>query len=320
MKSRNQVGRPSSLPRLFTSLTGLALAVGCTMEGVTPNPPAESESNEAEAVGGISVTVACFMSSGSDLRLFQRGPLIRATIFNKHQKSFDLRTREYDPSLGKWVTWHASFTSSFGLETMSARHGNELYLAGRQDDGDVVIERWILPTQHGGYGSSNPATQASIGTPIPLTEPAVELEGPFFIPPDQRAPLPPPRRSVVYEGQELAPGVYHMTVDLEGRFAIVLNWDYNLYQVPFDGSGPPQLLVDAASSPVLPEQFLDFGQYQLGTQERIYEFGCIRMPGFSSILLADPDNDGVFDLIATVDALTMEQSYSTDVWKIPTLQ
>lgn len=213
-------------------------------------------------------------------------------------------------AIGDLVEQGYAYSTSYSIRTVSARHTNEIYVAGTGRGGVTIIERWIRPRQATAYYSEKGTAPPVIGTPVdmePLTVGIGESNSgsgssgggapPYTHPMGCVAP-PPPVREEVYRGFDIGP-VYDMAIDPEGRFALVTTRDsQNVYQLVF--SDPPTVtpIYSPASLSVMRSERVGIQVREHVTEGRMYLFvGRRSEPPLAPDmqLIGDTDNDGVFD-------------------------
>ena len=229
----------------------------------------------------------------------------KSLTLNRFEVEFDFS----DPSHPTVVSGPHEVTiplsTSYRVESVDARHGNELYVAGTARNGDALVERWTFPQQVGSYYSAKAMASPVIGVSAPV-EPlligigrAAGSDG-SLIPPYQtphgRTQAPPVRQEL-YRGAEIG-RIVSFTVDPEGRFALLRTaTDPALVQLVF--SDPPTFNVVRTPSTleILNAEQIGISPYHHAVEGRKYflsgSTGDQLLPDVQ--LLNDADNDGVFE-------------------------
>jgi len=120
------------------------LGTSCTTDAALPSPEDSSliaSVDEARAKGGPKIL------GPSGRFVFGRDNLARRAVHSWHELGFDLISYEASPVDGAQHRWALQNPTSFGVERVSAVHANEIVVAGRNRQGETVIEVWRYPPQ-----------------------------------------------------------------------------------------------------------------------------------------------------------------------------
>lgn len=213
-----------------------------------------------------------------------------------------MRWSERDPEdPERWYETEVEESSSFRMSAVGSREGgNDVLLAGLEDDGSIVVERWTYAPRPGGYyiSGSAPST-GGIGVPQPSFVPSEHIDGAAFVAPVSRSHDPARRRVRLYEGVTI--GLPRsIAVDPQGRFVLLLTFPQgDLVRLRLDGGAPavetvlgaPQLPHLSSARNIEARLLVGTGPVFLLSES---DNGWIP-PGARSTLLRDADNDGVLD-------------------------
>lgn len=291
----------------------LTIVVSCQAPGQVPTDPAATTESgmlaqavESRSGGGLGRT-GFVLYSGSDLS--------RTAMFEHHDLGFDLSTIEYVAGTSVFHQWSLSNPTSFGIERVVGRNGNEFLVCGRTRRGDLVIELWALPATEGGWYSSNPNPGTGLGVQTALTQTTDVVSGSGWVAPEQRSAQSPARKREVYLGDAIS-RIGGIAVDPEGRFAILVDQDNkSVYRLLLDGSGTLTPLADVATFSFLGDlESLSVEILQDGLQGRVYAIGTRTFRGEGGVILADPNNDGLFDPPFWLSHGDVDTAFPKDIW------
>jgi len=220
----------------------------------------------------------------------------------------------YDPDVPgafEIVDRESLFSTSYQISRIAGRHANEFFVAGRARNGETVIEKFIIPTEEGGYYTTRMEAETPIGVPVTPSEVTVFigpspgqnppsspfgsfLYFPYYRDPDVRGPALPPIREEVFRGSDID-DVLAMAADPEGRFLIVVESSGNILQVTLYEPVKVTLLHSPSSIAELSQRTSVTLRHH-ASEGRIYDLTSYHPDGsIYHILLKDPDNDGAFD-------------------------
>lgn len=235
---------------------------------------------------------------------------------------FELEMDFTNPSAPVFVSGphkqNREFSTAYLIDTVSARHSNEIYVAGTGRTGESILERWVFPKQAGSYYSEKASAAPLIGTPAnvePLLIGIAEVTetgaggggGPFSQPythPVNRPSLPPPPiREELYRGTDIGP-VASMAIDPEGRFALVTTTDsQELFQVVFSDPVSVTAIFSAANLPILGSDWVRLQVRHHSTEGRKYVLAGSSPDDPAALntqFINDADNDGVFESVSGI--------------------
>lgn len=198
-----------------------------------------------------------------------------------------------------WMMNERVESVSFRITSVASREGgNELYVAGVDDEGVPLIEKWSCGVRPGGYGiQSTSGAPQPIGTPMgPYTCQEV-LNGPLWA---AEGKLPKMQRRQVYKGT--AAGIFRRLVaDPEGRYLLALSYPSGSIH-RFDLSSTPVAPVLLFSTHHLPElsTMKTMTLQHHGQEGRkcvlTQVAGSLHPANEKYIVLSDVDNDGNYEV------------------------
>jgi len=342
VKSRvlSQLGEHSTLPAaVIAAGAAFALVVGCSSStdpsgdnetNATRAGSPRSDSSNASASRNPADSQTAHVSpasKGETALIFLSPNLIQSVACEKGDSQFNLVTRERNPAIPAGVlalarsdAWHEqteSFSATFQLEDIQARLADELYLFGKLDNGEDVVERWHLPAQEGGWVASRADTAGPIGTPAPTgSAPLVEVFAPPYVAPSERGPRAVEIRERVYQGRAFG-GTRKAEVDKNGRFLVVLSESNSiLYQIVLDGSPDPTPILTPNEMPELAAMGgMANLEHESGSRALVLSPGPDHLGLRIRIVLWDFDNDGEYDAhVLMTNELWESAGLSGPVW------
>lgn len=204
-----------------------------------------------------------------------------------------------------WRKSTNAFTTSYEITAACCRAGgDDVFVAGKQSDGDIVIERWTFSPRDGRWQHVPPAMQP-IGTQMPVYSGTTAVKGgTWTTPPETHAS---PRRAVVLESNSYSL-VRGMDVDPEGRFLLFQDHDDGtLYRIRLDEGTPgaPEVLFTAAQIPSLAATVWIRPCDQISSGHRVWvllepDTSAKQKGTCATVLLWDTNNDGAFDSSETM--------------------
>ncbi len=297
---------------IATTAGVVAVAAALLPQGGVPNiPPQPVFTLPADLCGYEGFN---FLRSGQSANLRQSLSFTRgesAVLFRWGEKS----TNPNDP-----VDWHDSEvveSATFAITAVTSRSGgNAVYVAGVTQNGTDVIELWNFPTRSGGFGirqTSGPVL--SLGTPMPPYTAEQYLQGGSFAVPSSTHNSA--RRTPFYSGTSMG-HIRDMAVDPEGRFLVILAYPTgSIYRLDLSSTtSVPTLLYAASTIPHLANA-KTVAVLHHASQGRKYilteQVGCVIPLNQQYTLLADSNNDGVFESWSTITAAQWDAAgYGTD--------
>jgi hypothetical protein len=226
------------------------------------------------------------------------------------------RATDADP----WTCLEAEESTSYYITSLDGREGgDQLFIAGLNDDGSCVIERWDYPgRKHGWHVSVSVPPGAGIGTSLPPVAPALAVSGGGdWQPPSSSAQsLPSASRTVIYTTQ-LGP-IHGMDVDPQGRYLLFYDMSLEtLFRLDLTQEPPAPTAIAQASSHSQLDQvgaldLMDFpgeGRKCLIRRELTSNF---RRSQEVYTLLGDANNDGIFEDVTVLDSDAWDASTYSD--------
>jgi hypothetical protein len=207
---------------------------------------------------------------------------------------------EHDFSSGAEYYSDVTERTSFDVSRVTHRHGCEIYVCGRANGIEDVVERWDIVPDAGGYASSRPTSNTPIGNPAPLGTTSTFLQGNAFIEPSARA-APILNRQEIYRGAAIG-GFQSAVIDPEGRFMLVLSEQAKIIRVPLQSvPSSPTELYTSTQLPYL-AQATSINVFDHATEGRKY---VLMNRGATEdgirLVLHDYDNDGEVDVTEMLD-------------------
>lgn len=219
-----------------------------------------------------------------------------------------------------WSTADSKYSTSFAIQDVSTRDGQDFVVHGVASNGDDVVEIWTLIPVVGSWSATRPAAGTPVGTPVVSGGVTMTVVGGTFVAPASRQAVPRVKRMELYRGQDLG-GIRSVSVDPDRRFVYLLaDGDDGLYRLDLLASGgaaPPLLVLDPAA---LPQLLTATSLYprQHASEGRIYVVESVGGAAHwvdEISLLYDHDNDGILDAHVTMTHDQYEQLYgSEEVW------
>lgn len=207
---------------------------------------------------------------------------------------------------GQLGEFHQEVSTSFSIQDIAPRGGNEVFVGGYPRRGGFVVERWTIEDVTGTTTGEIALSSAPVGVGIPPATPTVYIPGGVQIPLAQRSPPPVIARETVFEDSAVT--YKGIGADPEGRFLLVVTENAELRQYFPGGSlNDYALLANASTLPDLEHIEGLFKRVQHATFGRVWfmEWHQAKYPNgtfvdvsqYQTVVLQDADNDGVFELI-----------------------
>jgi hypothetical protein len=313
----------SSKSRGARSVVLLAGLVGAVVVAMNVWSPRVSESSaepalvDLQAPPPVAQTAASSdyaLASTPEYMFFSSPTLSRSWSVRKDRRSVRITTYEKD-SAGEVFTLVQDISTSFEIQDIAPRGGDELFVAGYPVRGGFVIEHWALPEVPGALSATltPPGAQPSGGQPPLLGVPTPPWGGQVYVPGggsqtplSQRSQLPPVERTTFAEDMN----VRHQGIgaDPEGRFVLVVTDDGELRQY-FPSTSLDDYAVLETSTSLLGLEHIEglFFRVQHAVFGRVWflEWFNAKDAGgtpihpdlYQTVILEDTDNDGVFDFV-----------------------
>ena len=213
-------------------------------------------------------------------------------------------TTEQDPITGEWSDSRLGLSTSFSIQSVSARFANDFFVHGVSATGVDIIERWVVTPVRGAIRPTRaPATAIGVAYVTPSI--TFSVVGDQFVEPTARSSRPRVKRTEVYRGTSVG-SIRSIAADPDGRYLLLLEGlAGDLYSLDILSGGGATPLFTAAQIPDL-----EFTSSLSAMQHESY--GRVFMSAMSFVpevltgvsLLFDFNNDGVFD---SFDSLTRSQ-------------
>lgn len=222
-----------------------------------------------------------------------------------------------------WIRSEHSFPAPFVVLHVAARQANELYVAGRDGDADV-IEHWKLTEPRGARWFHVAASPHSpIGVPLPpVPRSDSGIVGGAYVPPAERTERYALERTELLRASP-AHGVLALLADPEGRFLVVVTDAPRAIRVLHVATRTLSEALAGGLDAELPRFRGATALRHHASNGRLYELGLDALqPSASSDAarhLHDRDNDGRFErwvLLRDADARSAA-GYDGAVWTVP---
>lgn len=204
-----------------------------------------------------------------------------------------------------WTRVTEVYSTRLRLTAVAPREGGDvLFVAGIDERGHDVIERWSWRTPNGQWMVHAPdPTPEPIGTPMPQLAPILSVRGGgAYVPPSNPADYVAPSITPIHEaalpsghGSPLG-HIRSIAADPEGRFLYILSEAprklYRLDLVP--AAGAPVVLHDTTTLPALAEAC------RVSVEEHVTEGRKLFVDGGGALrtMFSDANNDGLFEAAA----------------------
>ena len=231
-----------------------------------------------------------------------------------HELGLDFVIHEKAPYSGDFYSHSIGVSTPFGIEAVSARHFNEVYVAGVFPNGDFTIQRWGLRPQDGALFTKYPATVSGLGTPAGSSWPEVHIKGEVgFIPPPDRVGPIQPTKEVLYNGSDFV-GVKNggLAVDPNGKFLVFHEAGTGaLVQLDLS-TGSFSTISSPSTHPMLLEEWSTMDPYIQEDDAQGGRYIMIHPPADSTsqhVFFVDAENDGIFE---STELLTEDEWLGTN--------
>jgi hypothetical protein len=244
----------------------------------------------------------------------QSDVLKQTYLFATGSGSISVLRHERPDAQSDWVIHKDEFTVSYHVTAICCREGgDDLFVAGMQDDGTSVIERWSFLLPPGRQSLRFAGSPPPIGNPLPIYSASIVISGGgSYVPPGTYSRYPDPRRRLLFSGTT---GPFTaMEVDPEGRFLLTYNLQEAAIQVmALDAS--PLALTTAYASGTHPQldQIASIEAREFDGEGRKYllrrKYGH-SFPRSQEVygIISDPENDGLLNSLQFFDAASFSAS------------
>lgn len=278
-----------------------------TSAGSTHSTSSSPEQANSDAASGMIQQIHQLGYSSPTVPTYTSWDFTRAIEF-LDTRSFKVHTAERQAD-GDFEHFEWSYSTSFDIQSIGSRESQFLYLSGQDRAGGIIFEEWELGVRLGELSAqrSSSTPVQPIGTSTPYSSTETFVQGGSLGDVENRRITAPVQRDQVVVTHEF-PFVRLMDVDPEGRFLMVLGGNLNLYQIGLLGADRGSVTPILDSSVAWP--FADpvwfancwISRVQHATQGRLWILGELPRVGASDeplpttcVILADADNDGVFE-------------------------